>query len=105
MIQSLLTVPRWIRLSTLLLAFGLLCATTTGCQALGVVASAIPPPTVMPRYNGLANQSVGVMVWADRGVRADWEDLRLQVATGVQAKMLKLQKDKKLEQLKGTTFP
>ena len=49
-----------------------------GCQILGVAAYKLaPPPTIQPKYMGLENQSTGVMVWADRGLRVDWPTIQL----------------------------
>ena len=44
----------------------------SGCAALGVGASKLlPPRKVIPEYKGLAGQSVGIMVWVERGMRID----------------------------------
>jgi hypothetical protein len=72
-----------------------------GCSALGVAAHAVPPPTILPRYTGLTGQSVGVMVWADRGVRIDWPSIQLDLANAVQKRLQTSQ----AKELKGTTFP
>lgn len=81
--------------------------TLTGCQIFGVVSHAMPPATVMPKYAGLAGQTVGVMVWADRGMRIEYEFLQLDIANVVQAKLDQTARDKKakVKELKGTTFP
>ncbi len=54
-----------------------------GCTLLGFAASKLPQ-TVKPRYQGFAGQSVAVMVWADRGVRTDFEGIQLDLAGTVQ---------------------
>jgi hypothetical protein len=84
--------------------FPLLCA---GCAVLGVAAYKLsPPPTIDPVYIGLENQSVGVMVWADRAIRIDWPTLQLDLANSVQTKFQEDQKKKKEgAALVGTTFP
>ncbi|HEX8522883.1 MAG TPA: hypothetical protein VF669_11540 [Tepidisphaeraceae bacterium] len=75
----------------------------SGCAALGVAAHAMPPPTVLPAYNGLAGQSVGVMVWADRGVRIDFPAMQVDLANAVQKRLQAA--TPKAKQLKGATFP
>jgi hypothetical protein len=52
-------------------------------------------------YAGITGQSVGVMVWAGRGVRADWPSLQLDLANLVQDKLRK----SAAPEIKGTTFP
>jgi hypothetical protein len=73
----------------------------SSCIILGVAASKMPPPTVLPKYTNLAGQSVGVMVWADKAVLIDWPSIRLDLASALQ-KRLQTSKDK---ELKGATFP
>ena len=73
----------------------------SSCVALGVVAAKMPPPIILPKYEGLANQRVGVMVWADQGVKTDWNSINLDLANALQ-KRLQASKDK---ELKGATFP
>jgi len=87
-------------------AFCLLPCLLAGCEIVGVVDQAIPT-VVVPRYTGLAGQTVGVMVWADRGMRIEYEFLQLDVANAVQAKLDEAARDKnaKVKELKGTTFP
>ena len=79
-----------------------------GCTLLGVAAYKLKPPeTVQPKYMGLENQSTGVMVWADRGLRIDWPMIQLDLANTVQKKLTDFQKGKGRESktLVGTTFP
>src|SRR5687767_3592168 len=79
-----------------------------GCQILGVaVYKLAPPPTIQPKYMGLENQTVGVMVWADRGLRIDWPTLQLDLANTVQKKLTDFQKAGKREAktLAGSSFP
>ena len=79
-----------------------------GCTLLGVAAYKLKPPeTVQPKYMGLENQSTGVMVWADRGLRIDWPMIQLDLANTVQQKLADFQKGKGRESktLVGTTFP
>lgn len=79
-----------------------------GCAALGVVANAMPQ-LVAPKYPGLKGQTVGVMVWADRGLRIDYPTIQLDVASAVQSRLLQKQTDPSFkpgrEDLEGTTFP
>ncbi len=67
--------------------FSILILTLTGCQILGVAAQALPPPTIVPQYKGLAGQTVGVMVWADRGMRIEWEFIQLDLANAIHSKL------------------
>jgi hypothetical protein len=79
-----------------------------GCTLLGVAAYKLKPPeTVQPKYMGLENQSTGVMVWADRGLRIDWPMIQLDLANTVQKKLTDFQNGKGRESktLVGTTFP
>ena|SRR5688572_1651983 len=72
-----------------------------GCSVFGVAAQALPPMTIKPVYEGLRGQTVGVMVWADRGLRMDYPPLQIDVANSLQLKLM----NSKAGQLKGTTFP
>jgi hypothetical protein len=77
-----------------------------GCNVLGVAAQALPPPTIQAQYKGLAGQSVGVLVWADRGVSVDWPALSLDSAQAIQIQLQQTQqKDPKMKELAGATFP
>ncbi len=79
---------------------------SSGCSILGFAAYAMPRPDVQPKYSDLASQSVGVMVWADRGIRIDWPTLQIDIAGAIQKKLADAQAGKKkLKQLLGTTFP
>jgi hypothetical protein len=74
-----------------------------GCNYLAA-AAALTPVYQNAKYNGLANQSIGVMVWADRGVSIDWPDIQLDTAGSLQDKLQASQKAK-VPELKGTTWP
>jgi hypothetical protein len=78
-------------------SFILVCS---GCQIAGAIAHAVPQ-TSHAAYSGLAGQSVGIMVWADRGVRIDWNYVRLDLANQIQDKL----RNSKSPEVKGTTFP
>lgn len=81
-----------------------LCAfAAAGCAALGVAANAMPRPPVKPKVV-LAGTSVGVMVWADRGLRAAWPNVQENLGSGVQQRILIAQGVKQKE-LEGATFP
>src|SRR5215213_2725554 len=83
----------------------LLLLSLAGCNALGVAAYKLtPPPTIKPKYTNLQNQSIGVMVWADRGLRIDWPSLQLDLANTIQTKLNNPENAKKKE-LKGVTYP
>jgi hypothetical protein len=92
----------WISFCILHSAF-LLCS--SGCNVFGVIAQAMPPDTIKPQYFGLAGQSVGVMVWTDRGVSVDFPDLSLDLANSIQHKLILAAGQKDEKELKGSTFP
>jgi hypothetical protein len=73
-----------------------------GCTIVGAVAAKTIPEYEKAKYFGLQDQTVGVMVWADRPVRIDWDRIQLDVANAVQNG---LQARHKSKQLKGTTYP
>jgi len=70
---------------------GVMAMLLAGCQMLGVVSQALPPDEIQSAYKGLVNQQVAVMVWADRGVRMDWESIQLDMGLSVQEKLKLLQ--------------
>jgi hypothetical protein len=75
----------------------------SGCAVAGAVAGKVlPPPTIHPKYLGLAGQSVGVMVWTDRGVQVDYPSLALDLANSTQKKLMA---ETKTEELKKSFFP
>jgi len=84
----------------LLLSVAMLLIASCGCAALGVAASVIPQ-NVKARYPGLQGQSVGIMVWADRGVAIDWNSVQLDLANAVEAKLTSAN----TEETKGITWP
>jgi len=89
-----------------IVALGIECCVSlllNGCAAVGVAAHALPPATILPAYDGLLGQSVGVMVWADRGVRIDFAAIQVDLANAVQKRLEAAAP--KAKQLKGTTFP
>jgi hypothetical protein len=73
-----------------------------GCNVMGIAAQALPPDTITAQYHGLAGQSVGVMVWAERGISLDFPSISLDVANSVENKLLAANH---LKELKGITFP
>lgn len=76
--------------------------TVSGCNIVGAVAAKTIPETVAPKYVGLQDQTIGVMVWADRAVRIDWDTIQLDVANAVQTG---LRASKSAKELKGASFP
>src|SRR4051794_35411872 len=87
------------------LALLFLCGGTSGCTVLGVgAAKLLPPAKVRAAYRGLQHESVGVMVWADRGTRIDYPRMQLDTATSIQNKLILAQREK-IKDLEGTTFP
>jgi hypothetical protein len=56
-----------------------------------VMANAAESATVVHShtwYTGLAGQSVGVLVWTDRGIHIDWPTLPLDAANAIENKMM-----------------
>lgn len=79
---------------------------SSGCTLLGFAAYAMPRPDVQPKYTGMTGQTVGVMVWADRGIRIDWPTVQLDLANAIQKKLSnEATKKDPPKVLKGTTFP
>jgi hypothetical protein len=81
-----------------------------GCIAAGFIAQALPKPPVKAAYTGLQNQTVAVMVWADRGIRIDFPRIALDTATGIQNRLTNPVDDKgkpkgMSRELKGARFP
>ena len=82
----------------------------SGCQLLGVAAYKLKPPdTIKPQYMGMTGQTVGVMVWADRGLRIDWPGLQLDLANGIDHKLreqtLDAKGEPKAKTLVGVSYP
>ena len=76
-----------------------------GCSnLLGVIASKAPRPDIQAAYQGLANHSVGVLIWADRSLLMDWPNLPLDMSTSVVSKLQAAQKDK-VKDVLGVTYP
>lgn len=76
---------------------------TPGCVVLGVLADKMPQPPV-PAAIVLANNSVGIMVWCDRGLRTDWPTIQKDMGSSVQARLVESQK-KKAKELENVNYP
>src|SRR5437867_11282410 len=81
-----------------------------GCAALGVAAYKLKPAeTIKPKYTNLVNQSVGVMIWVERGIRIDWPSLQIDLANGIDHKLKEQTTDAKgkpkAKTLAGVTYP
>jgi hypothetical protein len=77
----------------------------SGCTLFGVIAGKVAPAQTIPaKYKGLANQSIAIMVWAGEGTMIDFPDIRLDLAGGLQKKLIQAQQAKAKE-LAGVTFP
>ena len=66
-----------------LLALCVVALCSTGCNLIGAAAQVLPKPNVAAAYN-IKGQTVGVMVWVDRGVALDYPGLRADLAKTVQ---------------------
>lgn len=75
-----------------------------GCAVLGIAAQAVPEGDIRARYSGLAGHSVGVLVWAPRGIEIDFPTLRLDLTAGIQGRFQQAQKAGR-EELKTARFP
>jgi hypothetical protein len=78
----------------------LIAIAASGCGLASVIGKGLPQNTAA-QYSGLANQSVGILVWADRGIMIDWGTVSLDLANSVQQKLTAA----KAEEVKGTTWP
>jgi hypothetical protein len=90
----------------LLLATALACS---GCKIFGAAAAVVVPPDEAPepqRYENLAGQTCAVWVWADPATRTDFFDVRGDLASAIQTRLVQEGRDGlKRDQLKGTQFP
>jgi hypothetical protein len=79
----------------------------SGCQLIGIAANAMPPKTIDPVYYGLAGNSVSVMVWADRSIKIDFQNICLDTSRQIQNKLLEAQhvSKNKMVSLKDATWP
>ena len=50
----------------------------------------MPPPDTDAAYKKLKGETVGVLVWVDRGARIDYPSLQADIARGLTAKMTEL---------------
>ena len=81
-----------------------------GCMVLGAAAYKLQPPkTIQPEYANLAGQSIGVMIWLDRGLKIDWPGLQLDLANSIEKQLrdatLDAKGKNKVKQLLGATYP
>jgi hypothetical protein len=84
------------------IVLGSLLCLVGGCAVVGVLASNAIPQTEPPKYVGLQNQTVAVMVWADRAVRIDWDKIHLDTSASI---MNAMQAAGASKELQGTTYP
>ena len=78
----------------------LLALASSGCGLGSVIGKAIPQ-NIAPAYSGLQGHSVGILVWADRGIMIDWGSIQLDLANSVQDQLVK----SGAAEVKGTTWP
>jgi hypothetical protein len=79
------------------------CVTASSCQLLGIAANAAPRAPVKPKIV-LADNSVGIMVWCDRGLRVDWPTIQKDLGNGVQVRLIEAV-NAKAKELQNVTFP
>ena len=92
-------------LSNRLILAAVLAAGCGGCNVVGAVAGKVLPDNVPPRYVGLQNQTVAVMVWADRAVRVDWNKIQLDATAAIQSALQQAATAGQAKELTGATFP
>ena len=77
-----------------------------GCNILGAIAAKAPKPDIEAAYKGMRDQTVGVMVWADRNsTLVDWPQVQLHVGGMLQEKLKKAAALPETEDLIGIRFP
>jgi hypothetical protein len=82
--------PRPARLAVTL-ALGALCLTSlSGCNLIAAAAQFAPEPDVGAAYTNLKGQTVGVLVWVDRGPKIDYPMLQADVAKSLTNKLTEL---------------
>jgi hypothetical protein len=71
------------------------------------VAAKVLPNDAPPKYVGLQNQSVAVMVWADRAVRVDWNRIQLDATAAIQGELQAVARGggSASKELQGIQFP
>jgi hypothetical protein len=75
----------------------------SGCDVASALADkALPSDTIKAEYKGLQGQSVGVLVWIDRGLEIDYPSLNLDLANSIQKKLADGTDN---SDLKGAIFP
>lgn len=81
----------------------ILCFIATCCSSCGLasIAGKAFPQNTQAMYTGLSGHTVGILVWADRGIMIDWGTIQLDLANSVQDKLVKSKSD----ELKGASWP
>jgi len=78
----------------------------SGCYVPAIIAARVlPPETIHAKYVGLQGQTVGVMVWTDRGPQIDYPNLGLDLANSLQKKLLASTGKDGPPELKESKFP
>jgi hypothetical protein len=75
-------------------------ATCSSCGLASIAGKAFEGNT-NAMYAGLKGQSVGILVWADRGIMIDWGTIQLDLANSVQNKLV----SSKAGEAKGMSWP
>jgi hypothetical protein len=81
-----------------------------GCALFGAAAYKLQPPKkINPEYSDFAGQSIGVMVWLERGIKIDWPRLQLDLANSIEKQLREQTVDakgkNKAKNLLGATYP
>jgi hypothetical protein len=83
---------------------GLLLPCAAGCGIFGAVGSKLSKTMVKPAYNGLAGQSIAVMVAASPGTQQEYRRIQLDISERL-VNTLQITQKNGVDELKGTTFP
>lgn len=89
-----------------LVAVATLAMASSGCSILGVAVAKGSRPMVTPAYKGtLVNQSVAVMVAADRPTQREHQRIQLDLAENINAKLMAMTAKGDVSEVKGTQYP
>lgn len=83
------------------LCVALLVCFLSGCAIVGAIYNKTVTPHGAPVYKGLVGHTVGVMVWADRSVRIDWNSVQVDLAGALEQYL----KASGAKEISGATFP
>ena len=75
----------------------------SGCDVPSALAGKLlPNDSIKPKYTGLKGESIGVLIWTDRGLQIDYPSLNLDLANSIQKQLVGAGDS---AELKGSIFP